>query len=63
MVKGPYLLLERRYLLNLGVNYEEPGVVCHEGSRIVSPIPFFWVSRPRHKAREAASQAYSIVVE
>lgn len=41
MVKGPYLLLESRYLLSLGANYEEPGVVCHEGSRIVSLIPFF----------------------
>jgi len=40
MVKGPYLLLERRYLLSLGASYEEPGVIYHEGSRIVSLIPF-----------------------
>lgn len=63
MVKGPYLLQERRYLLSLGANYENPGVVYHEGSRIVSLIPLFGVSRPWHRAREAASQAYSIVME
>ena len=46
MVKGPYLLLERRYLLNLGANYEKPGVVYHEGSRIVSLIPFLEFPAP-----------------
>ena len=51
MVKGPYLLQERHYLLSLGANYENPGVVYHEGSRIVSLIPLFGISRPWHRAR------------